>query len=162
MAFDAPLKTPDEEVKAEWIDHNGHLNMAYYNVLFDHGIDHLFERLGCGPAYVATSRLSFFTAETHICYLRELKQGEQVHTLIHLLEHDEKRLRIYQELCHRDGWVSATCEGLFLHVDLSGPKVVAMPEDLQSAVAHVAESHAKLAQPSRAGRAIRLSPGRTS
>ena len=25
------------EIEKDWIDYNGHLNMAYYNVLFDRG-----------------------------------------------------------------------------------------------------------------------------
>ena len=29
----------------------------------------------------------------------------------------------FQELYHEDGWISATGEGLTLHVDLTGPKI---------------------------------------
>ena len=31
----APLVCPREVVREDWIDYNGHLNMAYYNVIFD-------------------------------------------------------------------------------------------------------------------------------
>ena len=34
-----PFRSPDQQLKPEWIDYNGHLNMAYYSVLFDNGID---------------------------------------------------------------------------------------------------------------------------
>ena len=30
------------QVEADWIDYNGHLNMAFYSVLFDRGIDQLW------------------------------------------------------------------------------------------------------------------------
>ena len=39
-------------VEPAWIDYNGHLNMAYYNVLFDRAVDEVFELLGCGADYV--------------------------------------------------------------------------------------------------------------
>ena len=30
-------------VEPQWIDYNGHLNMAYYNVLFDRAVDEVYE-----------------------------------------------------------------------------------------------------------------------
>ena len=32
------------EVEKGWIDYNGHMNMAYYNVLFDRCSDEAFEK----------------------------------------------------------------------------------------------------------------------
>ena len=37
------------DIEKDWIDYNGHLNMAYYNVLMDRSIDELFAALGMGP-----------------------------------------------------------------------------------------------------------------
>jgi acyl-CoA thioester hydrolase len=45
----SPFRSSIMTVKPEWIDYNGHLNMAYYNVLFDHGADEVYEDLGFGP-----------------------------------------------------------------------------------------------------------------
>ncbi len=39
------------QVEKQWIDYNGHLNMAYYNVLFDRCADEAFELFGMGPGY---------------------------------------------------------------------------------------------------------------
>ena len=39
------------QIEPQWIDYNGHLNMAYYNVLFDRAIDELWLQLGIGPDY---------------------------------------------------------------------------------------------------------------
>jgi acyl-CoA thioester hydrolase len=55
--------------------------MAYYNVLFDKAVDHVVRtaRLRSGLSGRARN-MSFFTAEAHVCYLRELKpdaQGQQ-------------------------------------------------------------------------------------
>ncbi len=39
-------------VEPQWIDYNGHLNMAYYNVLFDRCVDEAYELLGIGQHYL--------------------------------------------------------------------------------------------------------------
>lgn len=53
------------DIEEEWIDYNGHLNMAYYTVLFDRASDEVSERLGMGPAYAKARRLTTYTAEIH-------------------------------------------------------------------------------------------------
>jgi len=56
--FFAPFVSSVMRVEPAWIDYNGHLNMAYYNVLFDRAVDEVFELLGCGLAYVKERRHS--------------------------------------------------------------------------------------------------------
>jgi hypothetical protein len=48
----APFVSSVMRVEPGWIDYNGHLNMAYYNVLFDRAVDEVYELLGLGLAYV--------------------------------------------------------------------------------------------------------------
>ena len=52
-------------IENQWIDYNGHFNMAYYSVLFDRAADQMFAELGLGPDYVKATNNSFFTLETH-------------------------------------------------------------------------------------------------
>ncbi len=79
VTWDAkPVESEIMKVKEDWIDYNGHLNMAYYNVLFDTAVDEVFLRLGLGPDYVKTRGASYFTAEVHVCYVRELSAGMPV------------------------------------------------------------------------------------
>lgn len=152
--LDTPYRSSRREVKSEWIDYNGHLNMAYYNVLFDTGVDEIYEEMGFGPKYLKESGHSTFTAEFHICYLRELHEGAGVYVTTQLLDFDEKRFHLYQELWHEDGWLSATGEGLGLHIDLSGPRVAPMPESIQANLRAMKAAHDTLPWPERAGRKI--------
>src|SRR5204862_5008901 len=39
-------------IEPAWIDYNGHLNMAYYNVLFDRSLDQFMDMLGVGWRYL--------------------------------------------------------------------------------------------------------------
>ena len=59
-------------VEPQWIDYNGHLNMAYYNVLFDRAVDEVYELIGIGAEYLKKHNHSTFTAEAHVRYVREL------------------------------------------------------------------------------------------
>ena len=150
----SPHRSRIMSVEPDWIDYNGHLNMAYYNVLFDRGADDLFEEFGIGPDYPQKRGFSTFSAEFHVCYLRELHEGDQVYVTSQLLDMDEKRFHFFQELHHVDGWLSATGEGLGLHIDMSGPKVAPMPDDVKAKMRGVFEAHRPLPRPERAGRRI--------
>lgn len=149
----APFKSAMMRVLPEWIDFNGHLNMAYYNVLFDNAVDQAYAQLGFGPEYQKTG-CTTYVAEFHVCYLRELHEGDSVYTTLQLLDHDEKRFHTYQELWHEDGWLAATGEGLTLHVDQSGPRVAPMPASILANLERMRAAHAELDWPERAGRKI--------
>src|SRR5207237_2266774 len=43
MSIPAPYERFEGEVLPEWIDYNGHMNLAYYTVLFDYATDLLFD-----------------------------------------------------------------------------------------------------------------------
>jgi len=61
-------------VKADWIDYNGHMNVAYYVLVFDHSTDALLESLGLGEAYRQGENKSFFVVESHVTYENEVKK----------------------------------------------------------------------------------------
>lgn len=159
MAAQTPYKSSTFGIEKDWIDYNGHLNMAYYNVLFDRAVDEACETLGMGPDYAGTRRLTTYTAEIHLCYIRELHLGDRVYGTYHLLDHDEKRLHVFQELRHVDGWLAATCELMTLHIDMSGPKVAPFPADIRARIEAMAGDHADLPLPDRAGRRIAIGRG---
>ncbi len=146
--------SPLMEVEAQWTDYNGHLNMAYYNVLFDRAADHGLSSLGINLDYVQNRKLTIYTAEAHVCYVRELHQGQQVYATFHLVDHDEKRLHVFQQLHHADGWLAATSEVLSLHIDMSGPKVAPFPDDVMANIRAMAAEHTKLEKPERVGKSI--------
>ncbi|TPO06610.1 thioesterase family protein [Mesorhizobium sp. B1-1-5] len=154
MTIPAPIISGPMAIEKEWIDYNGHLNMAYYNVLFDRCSDQAFELMGMGPNYAKERRLTIYTAEVHVCYVQELHLDHKVYVSFQLIDHDEKRLRAYQEIRHVDGWLAATSESLSLHVDMEGPKVAPFPADVMARVEAMRAAHAALPMPERAGRSI--------
>jgi acyl-CoA thioester hydrolase len=153
----APFVSSVMRVEDAWIDYNGHLNMAYYNVIFDRAVDELFEAIGLGPDYLNRTGHSTFTAEAHLRYLRELRAGDPVRVTIRLLAHDAKRLHYFEDLHHAEqGWLSATSENMSLHVDTRARRTAPFPADITRRIAAMMEAHAALPSPDGAGRSIAM------
>ncbi|MDG1471594.1 MAG: thioesterase family protein [Ascidiaceihabitans sp.] len=151
---DAPFRSSTLTVRPEWIDYNGHLNMAYYSVLMDQCADQAYPIFGFGPDYLSETGCTTYVAEFHVCYVRELHVNDPVQITFQLLDYDEKRFHVYQEIWHNDGWLAATGEALTLHVDQSGPKVAPMPQTVLSRIETMYDAHKGLPRPDRAGRSI--------
>jgi acyl-CoA thioester hydrolase len=154
--FFAPFVSSVMRVEPSWIDYNGHLNMAYYNVLFDRCVDEAYELIGIGADYTKTGR-SFFTAEVHLRYLRELHADDPVRVTFQLLDFDTKRVHYFEQLFHaEDGWVAATSENMSLHVDMASKKTAVFSDAVTGRLVRMKASHARLPRPEAAGRRIAM------
>jgi acyl-CoA thioester hydrolase len=138
-----PIIVHHDIVRPEWIDSNGHMNLAYYVVVLDLATDKLYTTLGIGDAYRDATGNSCFTAETHTVYEREVRLGERLNVHTWLLGADSKRLHYFHELFHSDsGERSATQELMALHINMRVRRVAPFPDQqraaLQQAVANYA------------------------
>ena len=153
----APFLSSVMRIEPQWIDYNGHLNMAYYNVIMDRAVDELWLRLGIGPAYLVARKCSTFTAEAHVRYVREIHLGDPARVSVWVLGSDEKRIHTFEELRHADdGWLSATSENMSLHVDMETRKVAPFPDDIAMRVRMMTEAHRALPRPDGVGRSIAM------
>ena len=152
MTVATPYVSRAMDIEKDWIDYNGHLNMAYYNVLFDSSLDQFFDMLGIGSKYLKERNCSTMTAECHVRYLREVKLGDPVRVNVQIIAADDKRIHYFEELRHvEEGWVSATSENMTLHIDMNVRKVAPFPKDIYERVQAVAAAHAKGPQPDGIG-----------
>jgi acyl-CoA thioester hydrolase len=153
----APIISSVMTVEPQWIDYNGHLNMAYYNVLFDRAVDEVFDTLGIGPSYLKRTNHSTMTAEAHVRYLREIHEGTPVQVRFQLIDYDAKRLHYFEELMHAtEGWLSATSENMSLHIDMAARKAAPWPAEIIERLAQIKAAHGRLAPPNGAGRRIAM------
>src|SRR5271154_402911 len=151
----APFRSSVMQIEPQWIDYNGHLNMAYYNVMMDRAIDELWLQLGIGPTYMKERHGSTFTAECHVRYLREIHLGDPVQVSVWLLDADEKRLHTFEELRHAtEGWLSATSENMTVHIDMNVRKVAPFPPDIRTRIADVVKAHSGVSRPEGIGRSV--------
>jgi acyl-CoA thioester hydrolase len=149
------------QIEKDWIDYNGHLNMAYYNVIMDRSIDELFAAMGMGPSYLRERSGSTMTAECHVRYLREVHLGDPLQVTAYVIGADDKRVHTFEELRHaKEGWVSATSENMTLHIDMNVRKVAPFPPDIAERIGAVAAAHANLPRPDGLGRNVALPPKR--
>jgi acyl-CoA thioester hydrolase len=157
--FPVPFRASQRSVDPTWIDYNGHLNMAYYNVLFDSALDEAGLLVGLGPDYVA-SGFTWFTLEAHVRYLRELRAGERVHVDIRLVDMDSKRLHWWEEMWSDDGaFLAATSESLTLHVDLTAKKAAPLPPAMADAASAWRAQDAAHTRPEGLGRSVGIRRG---
>jgi acyl-CoA thioester hydrolase len=155
---EAPIRSSVMSVESHWIDYNGHLNMAYYHVLFDRALDEVFARIGADRRYVAEAQHSIFALEAHVCYLRELRAGDKVAVETVLLAHDAKRVQLFQTLLNLDrDVIAATSEQVGMHVDLRSRRSAPFPAEILARLGRLASAHARLPRPERAGRRVSLS-----
>jgi acyl-CoA thioester hydrolase len=155
--FFAPFVSSVMRVEDGWIDYNGHLNMAYYNLLFDRAVDEALELIGCGLDYVRSRKHSCYTAEVHVRYLKELHAGDPVRVTFQLLDYDAKRIHFFEQLFHAEqGFVSATSENMALHVDMQAGKTAAFPSHVAACLARMKAAHARLPVPEAVGRRIAM------
>ena len=158
----APLDLPPdglalirERVKPEWIDYNGHMNVAWYVAAFDLATESFLEQIGLGPTYRYEAEASVFSVEAHVTYQREVHEGDLLEFRTRLLGFDAKRVRYIQSMYRvADGVLSATAEWLILHIDMKTRRTAPMPEDVLARLRGLEQRQAHLPVPAEAGRAI--------
>ncbi len=155
--FFAPFVSSRMIIEPLWIDYNGHLNMAYYNVLFDRAVDEAFGLCGLGPDYVQERQHSFFLVESRIRYRRELTLGDPVRVTLQLIDFDDKRLHYVMEIRHAtDGWLAAACENLSLNIAMATRRAAAFPPDILANLAILKAAHADLPRPDMLGAGVSM------
>ena len=151
-----PLELYQDKVHPEWIDYNGHLNDGYYAVSFGIATERVLEYVEMDNVYREQTQCTWYTAEAHINYLRELKEGSLIHCHSQMLSADAKRMHLFHQMYHsEEGYLAATFELMLLHVDQSIGKVVPMPDQYCQHLIQIFEAHKKLPSPEQAGRNIR-------
>ena len=151
----SPHRSTTMTIEPQWIDYNGHFNMAYYGVLFDRAADQMFLELGLGPDYVKATNNSFFTLETHTSYLREVAPTDLVAVESQIIDHDHKRVHYVQQMKHASaGWVACVLEVMVSHVDLSTHKTSNFPDDVKFRIDAMAGQHKQLPVPDQVGHRI--------
>ncbi len=144
-------------VLPEWIDVNNHMNVAYYVLAFDQGVDSLWDRFGITDEHIREMNSSTFAVESHVVYRRELRLDDPYLVTAQILAFDDKRIHQFQRLYHaEEHFLAATAEWMNLHVDLNTRRVAPWPEEILADIAAVAESQGNWAWPHDAGRRMHV------
>ena len=152
----APLATPEMRVPPEWIDYNGHMNVAYYSMAFDKSSDVIFDEvLGVGGAYAEQLKMGPMILQQQIHFVGELLEGERFQCFWQLLDWDAKRLHFFGEMKNlEDGSTAAYTETMGMNVDLVKRRSAPYPDWALARIEALGKAHAPLPRPELAGSGI--------
>ncbi len=125
-----------EPVRDEWLDYYGHMNMGYYMVPFGKASWDIMERLEFGADYFKRTGCAFYTLESHLRYVAEVRSPAIVDIEGMVMEYDEKRIR-YGLIMKVDSIERATCEFVDLHFDTKIGRSAPMPESIQKTLQEI-------------------------
>lgn len=161
--FFAPFVSSVRRVEPQWIDYNGHMNMAFYHHLMDLAFDEVLTALDLGPETMEARGTTIFLAETHMIYRQELLVAMPTRATIQLIDYDGKRIHFWSELHHAsEGWLAARSENMALHVSLDKRKVTPFPSEIITNLQIMMAAHAALPRPEGLGRIIAIPAARHS
>ena len=143
-------------VQPEWLDYNGHMNVAYYVLAFDIATDAVYEQWHIGEDYVAGG-FSVFTLGMNVDYRGEMFAGECLRVTTQLVDLDAKRIHYFHQMFHGEtGKLVATNECLCMNVELSTRHSAAFPEAVLAHLQQVLVAHQALGTPAGFGRQLAI------
>jgi carnitine 3-dehydrogenase len=150
----APLRLHEARVPAAWVDYNGHAHESTYLRLTGDATDVLLNLVGVDASYRREGG-SYFTVETHICHLHEMKAGDLVHVTTQVLGADDKRIHVFHRVLNGEEEL-ATVEQMLLHVGTAEGRASSAGPDVLAQVRALADAHGALEQPDQVGRRVAL------
>ena len=162
MSSPAPLDLHREIVHPDWVDYNGHMNVAYYVLVFDHATDAFLDHIGLDEEHRTTTGQSVFVAEAHVTYEQEVMEGAPLRVTTQVLDCDAKRMHVFHRMYVDDGGdvvVVATNELMILGVDLNARRVAPLADTVAANLDAMYTEHGSLARPDQAGRPIGIRRG---
>lgn len=144
-------------VLPEWIDINNHMNVAYYVLVFDKGVDSLWHHFGLTDEYIRTHGASTFAVEAHVTWQREISEADPYIVTSQILAYDEKRIHQFMRMYHaEEHYLSATAEWMNLHVDLKVRRVAPWPDEIRELIAKFVTEQDVQPWPDEAGKKMNI------
>ncbi|MEM0953724.1 MAG: thioesterase family protein [Pseudomonadota bacterium] len=150
------LFTSYATVRPDWIDYNGHMNMGFYLVAFDHvATDGYMDYLDLGLEHLQTEQKSTFSLSANIDFIAELMEGAPLRFTTQLVDYDHKRLHFYHCLYHGEaGFLAATNENLGMYIDMNTRRSTSFNDAQMERFQQELDRGAELGTPEGVGRRL--------
>jgi acyl-CoA thioesterase FadM len=136
----SPIEGEPITLDKAWFDYNGHLtDWAYVRVLSDLN-EAVIDRLDLGAQYLARTGHSIYTVDTHIRYLAEVRDAQQLRARTRITDVTGKTLRLVTDLVRDDDVIAASAESTYVHVDHSTGRAAAFDQITAARIAAIAGS----------------------
>ncbi len=143
-----------QQVKSEWVDYNGHMNDAEYAKVFSIAVDEFMDHIGLHEEGRNTFKYTIFTLETHVCYLKEAHEGEQLTVTSQILDLDQKRIHIFFSMENEQGETISTSEQMLMGMDTTEGRPGPFPESIFTKLENMYAADREKSLPKQAGRTI--------
>lgn len=140
-----------EPVQDSWLDPYGHVNEGYYLVGFADAAWAFMDHFKVGADYFERTGCAFYTVETHLRYLNEIRAPAVMDFEALVFQVDQKRCR-YGMIMRVDGSERATFECIMLHFDTRAGRTAPIDEETLAAM----QAAAVPELPDWAGRSVGL------
>jgi acyl-CoA thioester hydrolase len=145
-------------VVSEWVDYNGHMNDAAYAIVFSRSLDALLDKIGLEARARERASPTVYTMQTMLHYFKEAKEGDALAISVHVLEHDDKRIRVWLDMTDATGERLAASEQLLLSIARSegSPRAAPWTFETLSALEALARAQKDMPHPPQAGAGVAL------
>jgi acyl-CoA thioester hydrolase len=127
-----PIVVSQGTVKDDWIDYNGHMNMAYYVQCFEETSDFLLEHMNLGYRYAIEEQKGVFVIKCEINYRKEINLNEDFIISLEDLICKGKKLTVGLKMLNVGSETIADYQILNLNVDLQTKKSVPFSQMITS------------------------------
>ena len=125
-----PLIVSEGAVHDDWIDYNGHMNMAYYVQCFEETSDFLLEHMDLGYRYALDEQKGVFVIKCEINYRKEINLHEDFVISLQELICKGKKLIVGLKMMNKESETIADYRILNLNVDLQSKKSVPFSQEV--------------------------------
>lgn len=133
------------DIPESYMDVMGHMNIMWYTHLFAHGMGGVFKLIGMERDYFAANQAGCFALKQFVCYLAEIRAGEQVTLRTRLLGRSAKRMHLMHFIVKDSAEVLAsTAEIVAAHVDMRTRRTSPFPQFLAEAIDRLVAQNAAL------------------
>jgi acyl-CoA thioester hydrolase len=130
-----PLAISEGAVHDDWIDYNGHMNMAYYVQCFEETSDFLLEHMDLGYRYALDEQKGVFVIKCEINYRKEINLHEDFVISLQELICKGKKLIVGLKMMNKESETIADYRILNLNVDLQSKKSIPFSQEVVSQLA---------------------------
>lgn len=137
-----------DEVRPEWIDMNGHMNIRHYVDAGGFSTDRVCRDAGIDDEYRAQRRLGVFTAEQHLTYLHEMHLGTPLSAHVRVLDRSAKVCHMMALIMDRRvDRLACIYETVLVHVGMDTRRPAEFPADIAEALGRSIADQANLEWP---------------
>ena len=135
-------------IPSHWEDRNGHVNVQFYQALYELGGYQVLAEVDADEAYLQEHGFGMFDLEHHLHYRSEVLVGDRVSTYNRLLVKNDRRFHgMYLIVNDSRDQLACTLEYITAAVNLGLRRTTAFPPDMSRAIALQLSRHQELSWP---------------